>query len=55
MKKLEICQMESVVGGDWLNNHTLKEHLICVGWGILASSYGPAGTVAAMIFCYAST
>jgi len=54
MKKLTLEQMEAVSGGNWLNNHTLREHLICVGWGILAASAGPVGTVSAMILCYAA-
>lgn len=45
--------MEAVSGGNWLNNHTLREHLICIGWGALASAAGPLGTAAAMILCYA--
>jgi hypothetical protein len=54
MKTLSLEQMESVSGGNWLNNHSLKEHLICVTWGILAEALGPVAVVAAMVACYAS-
>jgi len=54
MKKLSLEQMEWVSGGNWLNNHTLKEHLICVTWGILAETLGPVAVVAAMVACYSS-
>jgi len=55
MKKLDFEQMEKAVGGDWLNNHTWQQHLICIGWGALASVGGPFSTAAAMILCYASS
>jgi hypothetical protein len=50
MKKLDLEQMSQVNGGQ----HTLRQHLICVTWGILAESLGPVAVVAAMIACYAS-
>jgi lactobin A/cerein 7B family class IIb bacteriocin len=52
MKKLNFEEMEEINGGHWLNNHTLKEHLICIGQGVLAAGAGPIGTAAAMVFCY---
>lgn len=54
MKTLNLEQMEVVHGGNWLNNHSLKEHLVCVTWGILAETLGPVAVVAAMVACYAS-
>ncbi len=54
MKELSFDQMESTSGGHWLNNHTFKEHLVCVGHGILASPAGPLWTAGAMILCYAA-
>ncbi|MBN1185581.1 MAG: hypothetical protein JXB49_25065 [Bacteroidales bacterium] len=51
MKQLSFEQMELIEGGA---KHTLKEHLICVTWGILAEPLGPLGVAAAMIACYAS-
>ena len=55
MKKLSFEQMETSVGGNWLNNHTWQEHLICIGWGALAAAGGPLATAGAMILCYASS
>jgi hypothetical protein len=54
MKTLNLEQMEVISGGKWLNNHTFKEHLICIGWGALGAVGGPMGTVGAMILCYAA-
>jgi hypothetical protein len=55
MKTLSLEQMEKTTAGSWLNNHTWQEHLICIGWGALASAGGPLSTAAAMILCYASS
>jgi len=52
MKELNLKQMESISGGDWLNNHTWREHLLCMGIGAVAAIGGPLSTVAAMAFCY---
>jgi len=54
MKTLTIEQMESISAGDWLNNHTWRQHLICIGFGALASAGGPLATTAAMALCYMS-
>jgi len=54
MKKLNLEQMENINGGK-MNYHTWQEHLICIGWGALASAGGPLSTVGAMILCYASS
>jgi len=53
MKTLNLEQMETTSGGNWLNNHTWREHLICIGWGALGSLGGPLSTAGAMILCYA--
>jgi hypothetical protein len=55
MKTLSLEQMENVNGGDWLNNHTWREHLICMGIGALGAAGGPVGVIAAMSFCYMLT
>lgn len=50
MKTLNFEQMGQINGGQ----HTLRQHLICVTWGILAEALGPVAVVAAMVACYAS-
>ncbi len=55
MKELSFDQMESASGGHWLNNHSWREHLICMGLGALAAPGGPGATIAAMSFCYMLT
>ena len=54
MNELSLEQMESISGGDWLNNHTWRQHLICIGIGALASAGGPLATASAMALCYMS-
>lgn len=54
MNELTLEQMEAISGGDWLNNHTWRQHLICIGFGALASAGGPFSTAAAMALCYMS-
>ncbi len=54
MKTLTVEQMEKTSGGNWLNNHTWRQHLICIGFGALASAGGPLATTAAMALCYMS-
>ncbi|HPI69601.1 MAG TPA: class IIb bacteriocin, lactobin A/cerein 7B family [Bacteroidales bacterium] len=54
MNKLTFKEMESVSGGDWLNNHTWRQHLICIGFGALAAAGGPLATAGTMALCYMS-
>ncbi len=55
MKTLSMEQMASTSAGNFWNNHTWQEHLICIGWGALAAAGGPLSTAGAMILCYASS
>ena len=54
MKKISLEQMEVTIGGDWLNNHSWREHLVCIGFGAIGSLGGPLVTAGAMALCYMS-
>jgi hypothetical protein len=54
MKKLSLEQMEKSLGGNWLNNHTWQQHLICMGFGALAAGGGPLAVAGTMTLCYMS-
>jgi len=52
MKKLNLEQMECPKGGNWLNNHSWRSHLLCVASGALTAAGGPLVVAGTMALCY---
>jgi len=52
MKTLKLKELESTKGGNWLNNHSWRSHLLCIASGALTAAGGPLVVAGTMALCY---
>ena len=52
MKTLSALELESTKGGNWLNNHSWRSHLLCIASGALTAAGGPLVVAGTMALCY---